>query len=68
MKSHIQMVADVTDRHTYQILEKIWQEATPNQQKSMLESMGHSDKWVGMRFSDLTGDIQSKIVIRKIPF
>jgi hypothetical protein len=64
----IKMVADITDKKTYRIIEKIWQEATPKQQKSMLESMGHSDKWVGMRFSDLTGDIQSKIVMRKISF
>jgi len=59
----IKLVADTTDALTRKVLKAKWENASPSLQKRMLDRMGHSDKWVGMRYSDLTGEIQSKIIV-----
>ncbi len=58
----IKLVADTTDAITRKILKEKWENASPTLQKRILERMGHSEKWVGVKFSDLTGEIQSKII------
>lgn len=62
----IKMVADTTDPLTRIILKQQWENASPTLQKRILNRMGHSDKWVGAKFSELTGEIQSKIITSKL--
>jgi hypothetical protein len=61
--AQIKLVADTTDAFTRKVLKEKWENASPSLQKRMLARMGHSDKWVGSKYSDLTHEIQSKIIV-----
>jgi len=61
--AQIKMVADTTDAFTRKVLKEKWENSSPSLQKRMLDKMGHSEKWVGAKFSDLTGEIQSMIIV-----
>jgi len=61
--AQIKLVADTTDPFTRKVLKEKWDNASPSLQKRMLDRMGHSTKWVGSRYSDLTPEIQSKIIV-----
>ena len=63
--AQIKLVSDTTDAFTRKVLKEKWEKSSPSAQKKMLERMGHSDKFVGSKYSDLTGEIQSKIIIDK---
>ena len=63
--SQIKLVADTTDAFTRKVLKEKWEMASPSLQKRILERMGHSSKWVGAKYSDLTGEIQSKIIVHR---
>lgn len=59
----IKFVADITDEKTNKYLKTIWENSTPSYRKKLLNEMGHSEKYSDMDYNDLTGEIQSKIVM-----
>lgn len=59
----IKFVADITDEKTNKYLKTIWENSTSNSRKKLLNEMGHSEKYSDMDYNDLTGEIQSKIVM-----
>ena len=60
----IRMVADITDSDTKREIQYYWNNLGETMRRSLLTEMGHSDKYVFMKFEDLTGEIQSKIVMK----
>lgn len=65
--TEIRFVADITDLDTKKTLKQIWEYWNEAQQIKALEAMGHSTKYAGMNYEDLTGEIQSKIVSIEAP-
>jgi hypothetical protein len=62
VKAKIKLVADLTDYRTKLCAREYWDKmATPSMQKKILDKNKHSYKWVGVKFKDLTGEIQSFI-------
>jgi len=61
----IKMVADTTDRFTLKLLRHKWENLSTIGQKRLLRRIGHSDKWVGSPFEQLTEEVKSKIITGK---
>jgi hypothetical protein len=60
--AEIRLIADINHPHTRNILKQKWENVSYEKQKQMLDKIGFSSKYAGMKFDDLTPAIQERLV------